>query len=32
MKWVMLALAVGVGVVVALEIPQIVRYVKLERM
>jgi len=32
MKWVMLAVAVGLGVVVALELPQIVRYVKIERM
>jgi hypothetical protein len=32
MRWVMLALVVGVGVVIAMEIPQIVRYVKIERM
>lgn len=32
MKWVMVALAVGLGVMVAMEIPQIMRYVKIERM
>lgn len=32
MKWVLLAAAVGVGVLVAIEMPQLVRYIKIERM
>lgn len=32
MKWVMLALGVGFAIALAIEMPEIVRYVKIERM
>jgi len=32
MKWVLMALAVGLGVMVAMEMPSLVRYIKIERM
>ena len=32
MKWVLAAVAVGAAVIIAFEVPSIVRYIKIERM